>query len=157
MDITEALDYDPDTGLFRWRHAVGLRIKPGMIAGSKTDKGYIHIFYKGKCYKAHRLAFMFMNGSMPDDEVDHKDGNGENNKWVNLRGCTRNENQQNLPVYKNNSSGYQGIDECGGRFRARISFNGKRYSSVYFETIEAAINAHAEMKKEIHKFNPEVR
>lgn len=53
--IREMLEYNPDTGEFRWKKNV-CNVKRGSIAGSKLRKGYLNIRVDRKQYLAHRLA-----------------------------------------------------------------------------------------------------
>lgn len=72
---------------------------------------------------------------------DHIDGNGLNNQKGNLRIATKQNNQANSRIPKNNTSGYKGVRFRPDRnkFVARISFNDNTKHLGYFDTdIEAA-------------------
>ena len=65
--VRSLLDYDPETGILRWKTSVGgpqgARIQAGSIAGSKsTREGYLVIGIDGKTYRAHRLAWLIFTG-----------------------------------------------------------------------------------------------
>lgn len=75
----------------------------------KNKQGYIEIIFNNKYYKAHRLAFLYTEGYLPEHDVDHIDRNRSNNKWNNLRHATRRCNMQNRNVSKNNKTGITGI------------------------------------------------
>jgi hypothetical protein len=99
MELTQdilrsLLRYNPTTGEFTWL-ASQYRIKAGDVAGSKRTDGYIAIGVGGKLYKAHRLAFLYMEGEFPKDQVDHLNGIKIDNSWANLRKCTPIENMNN--------------------------------------------------------------
>lgn len=58
----------------------------------------------------HRAAFIFMSEPLSEDEeVDHENGNGEDNRWINLKRCKRNVNAKNLRKAANNKSGVTGV------------------------------------------------
>lgn len=79
--IRDVFDYDPETGIFRWKsvkHAV-----EGCVAGEITKYGTVRIRFGGKRCRAEQLAFLYMTGRMPK-HVIHIDGNRGNNKWNNL-------------------------------------------------------------------------
>ena len=122
-ELKNLLHYNPDTGYFTW-------IESGRIAGTKNKRNntaYIQISVKGKKYRAHRLAFLYMKGKIPR-QVDHKNLNGIDNRWINLRESDPVSNARNRPFNSNNSSGV-----CGVRFQkdisrwiAKIEIEGKR-------------------------------
>lgn len=63
----------------------------------KTEKGYLAVElwdnYTRKVAKVHRLvAEAFIENPNKRTEVNHKDGNKENNDYTNLEWCTRSEN-----------------------------------------------------------------
>lgn len=65
--VVEMLDYDPETGVFRWKsypkngYAWNGRF-PGKIAGTINDSGYVIIVLRYRGYRAHRLAWLIMAG-----------------------------------------------------------------------------------------------
>jgi len=62
---------------------------------SKNNAGYYQLNIDGKFIKVHRLVYQCFKGVIPDDlEVDHIDGNKENNHTSNLQLLTHAENIQ---------------------------------------------------------------
>ncbi len=86
--LKELLEYDPDTGIFRWRNAPNRRIRAGAIAGNLDTYGNRQIRVDGKSYLAHRLAVLYVTGSWPTTDIGHRDLNNDNNAWGNLRQAT---------------------------------------------------------------------
>lgn len=108
--LKQILKYDPKTGIFIWSIDTSKRSKKGTVAGSKHKaNGCWQIGFNKKVYKAHRLAFLFMEGYVPENEIDHIDRNPLNNKWDNLREASRTCNTRNRNVFKNNASGLTGV------------------------------------------------
>src|SRR4051812_35075520 len=95
-DLKQALDYDPETGWFIWkddgviRSSPNGRIYPGDRAGT-AGEGRRQIKHIDRVYRESRLAWAFMTGDWPPKgfDVEHKDEDGTNNKWANLRLATR--------------------------------------------------------------------
>jgi hypothetical protein len=154
--LKELLHYDPETGLFTWLVSTGRRVKVGDVAVSINGRGYRQIQIDGKNYLAHRLAFLWVTGSFPKDQVDHIDGDPANNRWSNLRECTNAENNQNRASRKNSSSKYVGVcwHKRDQKWVAHIRINGKPIHIGYFDTEEEAYQAYCKAKAEIHTFNP---
>lgn len=148
-ELKSRLHYDPRTGIFTWiKMSAKNQLKIGDIAGSvkvnKTSgKKYRHIKINGKLYKAHRLAFIWMAGKLPAEEVDHADGDGLNNIWENLSQATHQENCKNHRLRKDSTSGFVGV--CwhirDNNWSAYISIDGKRKYLGYFGDKSEAIAA----------------
>ncbi len=119
-------------------------------AGSKA--GYISIRLFGKQYYAHRLAYLYMLGTFPTEEIDHIDGNHSNNSWENLRDATRSENTRNCKIRSDNSSGIKvvGKHKQTGLWRARIKLEGKEIHLGLFSTVEEAEQAIIAKRKLYH-------
>lgn len=157
QDLREALDYDPATGVFRWRPGPRRR-RVGQIAGGvNTRLGYRQICIAGRCLYAHRLAWLHMTGEWPIGELDHINGDREDNRWANLRPATRSENEQNISRARSDSrSGLRGVVARGRRWTAQIELDGKRRHLGTFDTAEEASGAYRAAKQELHPFWHEV-
>src|SRR5690242_9701583 len=59
--LKTVLDYDLDTGFFKWKRA-GFGVTVGKVAGRKDTKGHIQIRIDGGRYSAHRLAWFWVYG-----------------------------------------------------------------------------------------------
>lgn len=157
--LKELMDYDPHTGDFTWRVRRGGYVVPGAIAGNKHHSGYIHIQVFGKCYNAHRLAWLYVYGEWPDDEIDHVNGNPSDNRILNLRSVSHHENAQNRKLASHNTSGRTGVAwrKDTNKWRAYISINGQRVQLGSFTNIEDAHNAYLNAKQVFHKSQPTPR
>lgn len=107
--LKSVLHYNPDTGDFTWLVALARKIKIGQIAGSEDKLGYRTIFIRTKRYKAHRLAFFYMTGNVPDKEIDHINCIPSDNRWENIRLATRSQNIMNTRQRKNTKTGIRGV------------------------------------------------
>lgn len=76
--LKQVLDYSPFTGVFSWSHID--RISVGHI----NKRGYLLIRVYGKKYYARDLAYLWMIGTWPDDEMVFYDGDRLNHAWDNL-------------------------------------------------------------------------
>jgi hypothetical protein len=155
-ELKAKLHYNPQTGIFT--HLKTHRsVKTGDIAGhaDKSRNGYIKIcINKNKYMYAHRLAFLYMWGYIPNDEVDHIDHNPGNNSWNNLRIVNHKENGKNQKQYISNTSGITGVRQrSNGSWRARIYHQGAHIDLGTYTNKEDAINARvlAEINLNFHK------
>lgn len=137
--LKELLNYDQETGVFTW--AVSRRrIRIGSVTGYVCLSGHVQIGVDGKLYYAHRLAWLYMTGRWPANEIDHINGNRADNRFINLREATRAENMRNVAVSVNSKSGFLGVTWLASRkkWRAEICLNGKNKSLGYFQDLELA-------------------
>jgi len=153
-ELKEQLHYNPDTGIFTWIKN-SRRINAGAIAGSLTIKGYINIVVNGRCFKAHRLAWLYIYGEIPKEQIDHVDMNKSKNNICNLRLAYRSINQQNMRNARkdNNSSKYLGVSKrknCDD-YRADIRVNGKKLYLGIFKNQELAHEAYLNAKRQFHE------
>ena len=102
-DLLEDFEYNPITGLFVRKTSKG-KWKSGEIAGGIDVHGYVKIRVKNSKYAAHRLAFLYMTGEVPN-MIDHINRIKSDNRWENLRACDASENAANRSVHSNNSLG----------------------------------------------------
>lgn len=157
--LNELLHYDPDTGVFTWLAAVARSVKIGDVAGWAEDDGYLRISVGGKQYLAHRLAFLYMTGDWPKDQVDHRNGIRDDNRWDNLREATHAENGQNVALSRRNKSGFIGVcwNRQKGKWVAGIRIAGRLKHLGYFTSPEAAHVAYLAAKADLHTFQPAPR
>jgi hypothetical protein len=86
----------------------------------------------------------------PSDRcVDHRDGNGLNNRRNNVRVCTPQQNQQAMGVTRRNRLGVKGVYPTRGGFGANICFNRKNYNLGRYDTIEEAKAAYDKRANEL--------
>lgn len=156
--LRELLHYDPETGVFTYLVKRGICM-PGTVAGSKMIRGNHSIGLEYRRYASHRLAWLYMTGEWPQQEIDHIDGDALNNKWSNLRLATSGQNKQNQHrPRRDNTSGYMGVYRHGVThdgspiWRARIDIDGKRKHLGLFDSPELAYSAYLNAKRHLHPF-----
>lgn len=107
-ELKEYLHYNKETGVM-FRNTDTPKLNPLFPLGSVATNKYLLINFKGKRYRAHRLAWLYVYGAFPCGQIDHINGNRIDNKISNLRDVSRGENSKNKKIYKSNSSGVSGI------------------------------------------------
>lgn len=154
--LQSILDYDPKTGVFRWKVKLA-RANPGDVAGRINSNGYWRISIQRRDYGAHRLAWLYVYGRLPERQLDHINGDRLDNRLANLREATHSQNMQNLKRFRNNTSGYQGVRKHKGKWQARICVDRHVHHLGSFRTAEDAAAAYAEAKARLHTFSPTAR
>lgn len=148
--VRDCLSYCPENGVFVW-------VKPpkehkrlaGTVAGC-VSTGYVMIKFDGIGYKAHRLAWLYVYGSMPEVGVDHKDGNPLNNRLGNLRLATQSQNGANA-ARKAGKATPKGVRRLpSGRYQARIRHAEKLRTIGTFNSPEAAAQAYISESKRLN-------
>lgn len=136
--VRNMLVYKEGTGSFVYRFN-------GAKAGFKRDSGYISVSLEGVHYKAHRLVWLYVVGRLPD-EIDHINGIRDDNRIVNLREVSRQENARNLSKGCGNTSGVIGVSyvKKKGVYRAYITHNYKQIHLGYFKKLSDAAVAREE-------------
>jgi len=120
-------------------------VKTGMIIKNKIEKsGYhrIQLYKDGKRYfkNIHRLvALNFIPNPTNLQQVDHIDGNKENNNINNLRWCSQSQNNINTKLYSNNTSGKKGVYSDRNNWQAFWQENGKKKTKNFKTKEEAEI------------------
>lgn len=150
----EMLEYLPKIGRFRWLKAPNWnkKVKADGLAGwthsgmsgrpNPTGLMYRYITLKNRQFAEHQLVFFAETGSIPIG-IDHKNGNGLDNRFSNLRVASNSQQIMNTPCRLDNISGYKGVTwtkNARGRYqwRVRIGFNGKRIHLGWFDDKEEA-------------------
>jgi hypothetical protein len=167
--VREYMSYNPETGVLVWLPRDRSHFKsskqnanwngryPGKQAGRVGHKGYRAVAVNDRLFKAHRIAWLHFYGEEPVGQIDHINGDPDDNRISNLRLVTNTENCRNTTIPKNNSTGRIGVSPYfyNGRrkYLARIRVDGKLKHLGYFETVEEAGLAREGAEKE-YGFHP---
>ncbi len=141
--LRSILNYEPATGIFTWKVRTANRVKVGDVAGSQDGRGYLLISVQSRRYLAHRLAWLYMYGEWPEDQLDHINRNRSDNRRANLREVSHKQNGQNASKPSNNTSGHPGVswNKRISKWVAYITHNQKKVHLGCFATIEEAVAA----------------
>ena len=165
--VRELLDYNPETGLFTWKyrdlkwfnnnariHKAWNARRSGKPAGY-LDDGYIVLGLLGKEVYGHRIAWLYVHGYNPPEQIDHENHIRNDNRISNIRLVSDPENKKNMKMRADNKSGINGVHWSARdkRWIAQIGLNGKPTCIGYFKTIEEAAAAREGANK-IHNFHP---
>jgi HNH endonuclease/AP2 domain-containing protein len=143
--LRDLLHYNKTTGEFHWRNPDGNAARLGRSAGSlNSHREYRYIKINGRMYREHQLAWFYIKGRWGRPIIDHRDGDGTNNRWSNLRRATMSQNAANRRRPRQNTSGYKGVYLCRktGKWRACIGKDGETIQLGRFETPQAAHKAY---------------
>jgi len=153
--LRKILKYDPATGLFEW-----LQPSPGRKLGAPIGKvvgdWYVQLMIGGKNYKGHRLAWLYMTGNWPQQEIDHKDRDRRNNAWANLRLVSHKQNAENVAVRRHSSSQVKGVywDKVRRKWEAYITHNKRRKHLGRFVLLSDAILARSKAEQKLFTHAP---
>lgn len=156
--LKEVLEYNPGTGDFIWLNPTSFRVKIGDKAGyhHKTQDGkvYIQTSIDGVKHYGHRLAWFYMTGEFPTEQIDHINGDGTDNRWCNIREVTHADNSKNQKLRSTNSSGITGVywSEGRGKWCASITVKGKTISLGRHDSIDEAAQARSKAERD-HGFH----
>lgn len=163
IELRTLLAYAPATGDFTWlsrdrawfKTERAWKIWNARFAGKPAGGdngvlGYRKITVMAEQYWGHRLAWLYMTGVWPAEEVDHIDRDGLNNRWGNLRAATKSQQQQNS--VRHNPSGYKGAILTPRRkkpWAAAITIDGAAIHLGKFKTASEAGDAYAVKAREL--------
>ena len=146
------LNYDPETGVFTRRFPWGSK-PAGSIAGGLSPQGYWQIQLCGKTYGAHRLAWLYVYGHLPDGQLDHINRNRQDNRICNLRQVNRSQNAHNTVAKSTSTTKIKGVyfnrNKGSKNWTASIMVSGKRTHLGNFKTLEEAASARLKAEKDL--------
>jgi hypothetical protein len=118
---------------YKWSFNGGYASKAGKKSGSRI--------------MMHRLIMDCPKGM----DIDHINLNKLDNQKRNLRICTRSENQANVKLVNNNTTGYKGVcfDKSNNNWCAYITKNYTRVNIGSFKSPEKAAEAYDRAAKEL--------
>jgi hypothetical protein len=153
--LKELLEYDAETGVFRWRTARNGRVKAGSVAGTVNADGYVIIFIDYRPYPAHRLVWLWVYGRWPKRLLDHENRVRNDNRIRNLREADEFQNAQNATSIAE-GKGVRGTywHKVARKWAAGIRHKGKTVYLGLFPTREEAHAAYLAAATRFHDFNP---
>ncbi len=143
LDVKKVLHYCAITGEFTWIANIRGGVKSGDVAGYIHSSGYRIIVISGVRYRAHRLAWFYITGSIPENQIDHINQNRSDNRFINLRAATPAINAKNCKKRIDNKSGFTGAyfgNQCK-KWIAEIKVNGKKVHLGSFSSMCLAVKA----------------
>lgn len=130
--LAECFTYDPSTGVLMWRARPRSHFPfdrawkmwntqfANTIAGAASERDYVRILLAGRRYIGSRIIWKLVTGEEPPPVVEHHDRNFRNNRWLNLRSATQQQNTWNQKA-RPSRSGMKGAYLLpGGRYQAKI-------------------------------------
>lgn len=162
-EMKKLFTYNPDTGDLTWNYRDVSEFKNEHAAKSFNNKkagkvvGNIRINKNGKKYRAiktntqthlaHRVCWAIYHNEQPE-MIDHINGDGTDNRILNLRSVSVTENNRNARRHKTNTSGYSGVskyNEC--KWQASIWIGNKQVNLGCYDTKAEAVAARKSAEK----------
>ena len=139
-ELHRQLMYNPWNGLF-YLKVKRERTNIGDIVGTKRKDGYVIITINHKLYLAHRLAWFYVKGYMPENDIDHLDRITHHNWFSNLEHRSHQCNVRNTGNFSHNTSGVKGVswNKSRNKWKAEINLNGKTQYIGQHEEFEEAV------------------
>lgn len=170
--LNELLEYEAGTGKLFWKprskehflskghsaehtcHRWNSRYAGKEAFASCNVSGYRQGSIFDRKALGHRVAWLMVNGEKPE-QIDHINGDRSDNRLVNLRSVTHQENGRNQSLASSNTSGRCGVtrDKKWGKWMAFIRVDGRAMTLGRFVKFEDAVAAReqAETKYGFHK------
>ncbi|ACL81357.1 putative HNH endonuclease [Sulfitobacter phage EE36phi1] len=155
--LLKLLQYDPKTGSLYWKerseefsdHIRFNKRYAGKPAFTCISRGYQTGTIEGVHYKAVRVIWKMVHGYDPE-VIDHIDGNKLNNRISNIRNVTQVENTKNRANYKNNTSGYPGVNWIARLQKWQVTTGGAKHRKYHgtYASLEEAISVKKQMEKD---------
>lgn len=142
-ELHRILDYDPNTGIFRWKVNRSRMAKLGQLAGCLNKRGYHVIRINRKLYRTNRLAWFYVHGYFPENDIDHINRNKIDNRIINLREVSRTCNTRNTGNQIDNTSGIKGISfyKRIKKWQAKITIKKRQIGLGYYDDFDDAVCA----------------
>lgn len=149
--VLEHFRYELETGYLYRTKTYSKSVDLTRPTGSLNSQGYLDVdlgraYGKGKVRntRVHRIIWFLVYSYWPTFQIDHIDGNKQNNKIENLRGTDQKLNQANRKARTDVTSKYKGVGFHRNKWRAFITKDGVFCGLGTFMTEEAAAKAYDE-------------
>jgi len=148
--VRRLIDYDPHSGGMWWRVDRHGKARAGMRATRLKGDGYLQVKVCGRLYAAHRVAWLHFYGVWPEGDLDHINGDPADNRITNLRIANDSLNAANRRAHSTSASGIKGVSRLpSGRWRAAITFLGRRHHLGVYDTPDEASSAYFAKAREL--------
>lgn len=148
------LSYDPTTGIFTRLKGTGKGAAEGVktLGSLDTSTGYRKICVQGRQYYAHRLAWLYMTGEWPKEQIDHINRDRADNAFKNLRPANNAQNNQRSAPRADSKTGVLGVSwhKRGGKYVAQLRHLGRTIYLGLHDSIESAIKARRAAELQYH-------
>jgi hypothetical protein len=159
--LAECFAYDPETGVLarkerpRWHFGSdkawqAARGKSGRVC-NRRSKGYIVVSLDDRwSIKAHRIIWKLMTGEEPPPQLDHRDRDRADNRWIQLREATKSQNRANSKLQNEFRGAYRQSKARQKPWCSQIRKDGKLHYRGMFATQEEAARAYEAAAAELH-------
>lgn len=151
--LRKTFEYNPETGEWKWNIKFISRGRLSKRYGKRVgcispSNGYWYISIGNRTYQSSRLAFLYMEGYLPENQVDHINRIRHDDRWCNLRHVSASCNNRNVLTRKTNTSGITGVcyHKTEKKWVCFIHNNGTRIYKSYKE-FDAAVMCRWELEK----------
>ena len=139
--VISLLDYNPDTGEFKWKNPWHPNCLTGWFKGVLNVHGYYVLLINKKLYLAHRIAWALYYKEWPSQVIDHINQDKTCNQISNLRDVSFSLNALNSSIpHRKSVSGILGVhwDKKRNKWKTSVRVKDKVYNLGRFDTIEEA-------------------
>ena len=141
-------------GIFSYDESTGRLMRGDKPAGFR-DGRYDRVLVTANGVRSrlsvHRVVWCLVHGQWPEMDIDHKDGDGHNNRLENLRLATVQQNMRNVGPRKDNQLGLKGVRRTPyGKYQARLTISGKEHYLGTFDTADQAYAALSQTAIKVH-------
>lgn len=140
--------YCKETDRLLWARNMSGRVRMFDEVGylCKKSNRYVVRIHKSTYFRSRIVWAVVYGGVSVNTVIDHINRNTSDDRIHNLRAVSSNDNLKNRHRQRNNSTGVNGVYLCknSGKYRARLSNNGKRIDLGYYDSIVSA-------EKAVHK------
>lgn len=150
MSFDEAekfFDYENSTGRLLWKNHPRRMVCNGFEAGCRLGV-YRQVKVNGRKYLSHRIAWLLNYREWPENQIDHIDGDGMNNRIENLREADHLINRKNVKATARNTSGVAGVSKRGDRWEVYGTDNKKSYYLGRYRSFSDAVEVRNVFKQE---------